>query len=486
MGSLIKKYLMSNMCYKEMLKRSKHMKKNFRILVTGATGFIGRGLSVDILRSGYQLVVLSRNIKEAQQTLGHLPARYFEWPDFRNRPPQEAFEGVDYVVHLAGAGVTDKRWTPQRKEEILQSRILGTKNLVDAILEMPSPPKAVIGASAIAFYGSRSDELLTESSNASTGYLSELCQSWEKAYAPLRRCGIRNVVLRIGIVLGSGGGPLSQMLPFYRLCLGGRIGSGRQWISWIHVSDMRQIIMQSLKNSTMEGVFNAVAPNPVQNIEFNRSLAACSQRPGIAHAPAFALKLVAGEMSHLVLDSQRVSSDKILSTGFKFAFDDLNSALQDLLQPLQDNFSYGLNGYQWVSAPLQKVFPFFSNPHNLEKITPPWLQFKVDKMSTPEIQSGMLIDYKLRVRALPLRWRTLIELWNPPKQFVDVQLKGPYNLWHHTHTFEEISGGVLLSDQVRYRLPLGLLGDLVHLIWVKNDVAKIFQFRQKTIAEMFQ
>lgn len=456
------------------------------VLVTGATGMIGRGLCVQLLEQNYDLVVLSRNADAAKKQLGSIPARYYSWKDFSQMPPAEAFEGVHYVIHLAGAGVADRRWTKARKEEIMESRRLGTRNLVERIKLMKAAPLAVVGASAIGIYGSRGDEVLTEDATQAKGFLADVCREWEQAYAPLKSLGVRTSVLRIGIVLGSSGGALEKMLPLYRIGFGGPLGNGQQWMSWIHVDDLRAMFVHALKSESVSGVFNAVAPTPVRNSEFNSALARCCSRWAIAPAPSFVLKLVMGEMASVILASQNVSTQKIEKTGFQFKFRNLSDALSDLHHSTELGFFYNLDVYQWVPASMDRVFPFFSDARNLGKITPPWLSFRVDKVSTAQIQTGTLIDYKISVRGLPMRWRTLIEDWNPPHQFVDLQLKGPYQLWHHTHSFTPLKGGVLLRDRVKYRVPFSILGDIVGFLWVRGDINKIFNFRQSTVGELFK
>jgi ligand-binding SRPBCC domain-containing protein len=191
-----------------------------------------------------------------------------------------------------------------------------------------------------------------------------------------------------------------------------------------------------------------------------------------------------GEMSALVVQGQRVSSEKIVKHGFKFKYEHLEKALADICLPLLSGQKEFFSEV-WIPQKVNQVFPFFSDEKNLEKLTPSSLNFQVLKKSTERMQAGTLIDYKLRVHGFPLRWRTLIESWSPDKSFVDTQLKGPYKQWHHTHEFNEIYGGTLMRDRVKYQLPFGFLGNVFLADFIKSDIEKIFSYRKKIIAQLF-
>jgi ligand-binding SRPBCC domain-containing protein len=231
----------------------------------------------------------------------------------------------------------------------------------------------------------------------------------------------------------------------------------------------------------MAGVYNAVAPHPVTSADFARSLARALARPAYLPLPAAALRLVFGAMASLLLASQRVEPAAARRLGLGWRFPDLDAALRDLCSDLSEV----VDVEQWVPQPLEVVFPFYADAGNLERITPPFLRFRVLRSSTPTIGDGTLIDYRLRLRGLPVRWRTLIESWRPPRTFVDRQLRGPYRLWHHTHTFIPSGNGTLVRDRVRYRVPLGALGHLVAGRLVARDVEGIFAYRREATAAIF-
>ncbi len=267
--------------------------------------------------------------------------------------------------------------------------------------------------------------------------------------------------------------------------LGGTIGRGGQWMSWIHCHDLVSLLVHSL-NSQMQGQYNAVAPEPVTNTLWTK---AYSEQLGVAArlpVPKVVLKIVLGEMSELATGSQRVISSKLASEGFSFKFSTLTEALKNLYQWKKRPSERLFTSEQWISLSAQEVFPFFSDTKNLEKITPPWLNFKVLNQSTNEINVGTLINYKISVKGVPLKWRTEIKDWNPPHQFVDDQLKGPYTKWHHTHSFDEYPTGTLMRDKVVYEVPMGRVGQLVAGNYIKNDIANIFSYRSRVIDKLKQ
>ncbi len=290
-----------------------------RITITGGTGFIGRELVRQLKSRGDEVRLLSRNRPP------------YQWDPLAGPPPREALEGADAVVHLAGETVS-QYWTSSAKQRIRQSRTKGTQNLVMGLSQMAVPPRVLVAASAVGFYGDRGEEMLDESSLPGNGFLPEVCQEWEDASNSAARLGIRVVTKRTGVVLHPSGGALAKMLLPFKLGLGGRFGSGLQWMPWIHLADQVGIILYSIDDEALSGPVNTSAPNPVTNREFVRSLARALHRPAILPVPAFALKLVLGEMSEIVLASQRVLPSALMQAGYQFQFPQLDSALADLLE----------------------------------------------------------------------------------------------------------------------------------------------------------
>lgn len=454
-----------------------------KILMLGASGLIGREVALKLFSAGHQLVFIGRNSLLLKKKIG-LPCAVFEWVDVTKDPfPTESLQGVDHVVHLAGEPIAERRWSASTKKRIVESRVVSTQKLVNAIIESHSSHRiqSIVCSSAIGFYGDAGNEFCDEQSLPGQGFLAETCVAWEQAlFGPISQHAPRRVAIRTGIVLALQGGALDKMLPLMRAGFGGKLGGGKQWMSWIHIDDIVGIIEQSVFDKRIKGPINAVAPNPVPNSEFIKSLAHVLKKPSIFSVPTAALKLALGEMSHTVTDSQRVVPAVMLKNGYEFKFPKLQAALENLLA---DGAHHQFKVYQWIPKPVNTVFEFFSEAKNLERITPPWLHFHIDSMSTPTIEKDTMIYYRLKIKGLPATWHTHISQWKPPLQFVDEQRKGPYRKWHHTHQFFEVQSGTLVVDTVRYSLPFGVLGDMTASGYIGRDIESIFSFRFGKISE---
>jgi hypothetical protein len=296
------------------------------ITISGASGFIGRRLLQVLARDGHSLTVLSR------QAGAHLPVGvgFAVWDPGKGDPPADALRGADAVVHLAGAPVA-QRWTDAAKRDIRESRVAGTRHLMQALAKLERKPQVLICASAVGYYGSRGDEVLAESAAPGSDYLAEVCVAWEREAQAAEALGVRVVSMRTGIVLGPGGGALARMLTPFKLGAGGRLGSGRHWMAWIHLDDLAALFQFALAKP-LSGAVNGVAPNPVTNAEFTRTLAAALHRPAIFPMPEFALRLLFGEMGEILLASQRVMPQAAQAAGFTFRFPELAGALADVLK----------------------------------------------------------------------------------------------------------------------------------------------------------
>jgi uncharacterized protein (TIGR01777 family) len=299
----------------------REIRTRMKISITGATGFVGRALLERLQQQGHQVTALGRSSPRRPGV------EFAVWDAEHNPAPSAMLEGTDAIVHLAGEPVS-QRWNSEVKQRIRASRTQGTRNLVAAIGELRSRPRALVSASAIGYYGDRGDEILTEASGPGTGFLSEVCLEWENEAAAAAKLGLRVVTARIGIVLGRGGGALKKMALPFRMGIGGPIGSGKQWMSWIHIDDLISLLLFLLENSSMQGAVNAVAPAPVRNRDFTRALGDALHRPAAIPTPGFALQLLFGEMAEVILASERVLPAKARSAGFEFECTDLAKALR--------------------------------------------------------------------------------------------------------------------------------------------------------------
>lgn len=448
------------------------------VAITGATGFVGRELGIALVKAGWQVRAICRDPERVQGILPY-PAQLYRVDD------DAALQGADAVIHLAGEPVAAGRWTKAQKQRIRDSRVLATRDLAERIHRMPKKPAVFVQASAIGYYGDRGDDQLDESQAASASFLGEVCAGWEREGLALSSSGLRTVALRIGIVLGHQGGAWPQIASFYHMGLGGRLGSGRQWVSWIHIDDMVSLIMHALTCEAVNGPINAVAPNPVRYTDFHAAIRRALACRGFLPAPALGLRLILGPKSTIILASQRCLAERAEASGFSFRYPTIDRALAELYSDAVSANAARLLLKQWVPKSPEEIWPFFSDEHNLERLTPPWLNFNVLGRSTPAMGRGTEIRYRLRLHGIPLHWLTLISDWSPPKRFIDTQIKGPYKLWHHEHRFESLAGGTLLTDSVQYRLPLGSIGNFGGLKFVQHDIEKIFAYRQATVAKIF-
>jgi uncharacterized protein (TIGR01777 family) len=294
------------------------------ILVSGSTGLVGAELVPALAGQGHVVTRLIRS--------GDAPGKTIRWDPEGGQLDTAALEGFDAVIHLAGESIASGRWNTAKKARIRESRVQGTRLLAERLAATSRTPRVLICASAIGYYGSRGDEIMTEASSTGSGFLAEVCRDWEAAPAPASAKGIRVVNCRFGVILSARGGALAKMLLPFRLGTGGKIGSGGQYMSWIAVDDAVGAIEHGLARDKVQGPINCVAPNPVTNLQFTKTLGRVLSRPTIIPMPAFAARLVFGEMAdELLLSSTRVQPSKLLETGYNFRWPELEGALRHLL-----------------------------------------------------------------------------------------------------------------------------------------------------------
>lgn len=300
-----------------------------KVLITGGTGLVGQKLQRELLNKGHQLVLMTRN-PDKYKLIKNI--EYKKWNSISDPFPTEALEGVDSIVNLMGENLADKRWSPQQKEKLKSSRIIGTQKIVDAVNKANHVLKSFISASAIGIYPVNKSETLDENTKNGEGFLANLCQDWEASTSNLKNAE-RKITIRIGVVLAKSGGALGKLIPLFKTGLGGPIGKGQQYMSWIHVSDLVSLLSSAIEDQSYNGVYNGTTPKPVTNLEFTKALARALHRPALFPVPPFMLKLAMGEMSSIILDSQKVISTRLSENHFQFMFPNLEEALQNIIGP---------------------------------------------------------------------------------------------------------------------------------------------------------
>jgi uncharacterized protein (TIGR01777 family) len=301
--------------------------RKLHIIVTGGTGFVGQALVPFLLQQGQRVTVLTRQAERLNRDSG--PALDY----INSLDAIDDEDGIDVIVNLAGEPIAGKRWSNSQKDKLIQSRVQTTGNVITLIHRLHRKPSCLVSASAVGFYGARGDEVLDENSGFNNEFSHQLCQQWEEAANQACQLGVRVCIVRLGIVLGKGGGALARMLPGFRIGLGGRLGSGSQYMSWIGIDDVVSAIDFLIRNPQQEGVFNVTAPEPVTNSEFTKTLGRVLSRPTIVAMPGAVVRILFGEMGdRLLLHGQRVIPSRLLENGFGFADTDLEKVLRSSVQ----------------------------------------------------------------------------------------------------------------------------------------------------------
>lgn len=299
-----------------------------KILMTGGTGFVGTQLFNRLSQDGHEITILTRSLKGAKKALPGIS--YLEGDPTQKGPWQQSIKDHDAVINLAGASIFSK-WTDEHKRAIRESRVFTTQNIVEGIPTHRDPPFTFFSTSAVGYYGFRGDEELSEESPPGTDFLARIAVEWEEEAFKASDKGVRVVITRFGIVLGEKGGALGQMIPLFKKYIGGPIGSGKQWFSWVHIKDLTEAFIFLIKHPEISGPVNLCAPNPVRNRDLARALGEVLHRPSFMPAPGFMIKLVLGEFGSVILEGQRVIPKKLMEKGFVFSYPDIRQALQSIV-----------------------------------------------------------------------------------------------------------------------------------------------------------
>ena len=302
-----------------------------RIIITGATRLIGKKLVKALTDRGDEVIVFSRNAEKANSIFPEA-TECIEWNYQHREKWKSKLENVNAVIHLAGINLFAKRWNDDFKRAVLESREVSTKNLVEAIKSCANKPEVFVSASGIGYYGDCGERVLNENSPKGNDFLADVCEVWESESVNVEASGVRNVQVRTGLVLSPEDGALKQMLLAFKLFVGGPLGNGKQWSSWLHIDDIVGIYLFAIDNKNLSGAVNAASPNPVRMNEFANTLGKVLKRPSLFPVPNFILRLVVGEAAEVVTASQRINSKKLLDSGYKFKFENIEDALRDLLR----------------------------------------------------------------------------------------------------------------------------------------------------------
>jgi len=302
-----------------------------KIIITGATGSIGRKLVQELVLRGDEVTIFSRNPRRTKKKIIN-QVRFVKWDYSNPKDWKENVNNADAVVHLAGANLSAKRWNKKYKKLAYDSRISSTRNLIEAIQSVEQKPKTFICANAVGIYGNRYDEILDEKSLPGNDFLAKLCTDWENEARKVEQQGVRSVSVRTGLVLAKNEGLMKKLVPSFKLFLGGWLGNGWQWFPWIHIDDIVRIYLHTIDNENITGAVNAASPGIVNNKKFSKTLGQVLHSPVLFPVPKIALRIVSGELGNYVTDSQRIAVEKIVNSGYKFKFENMKVALRDILR----------------------------------------------------------------------------------------------------------------------------------------------------------
>ncbi len=459
-----------------------------KITITGATGFLGQELTLQLIKEGHNVVALTRNKENAKKILPLPNNDIYQWEDYKQLPPKEAIKDTSVIINLMGENISNKKWSKGQKQKIYDSRVIATENLIKAINDYRENNLILYAnASAIGFYSSNINQIHDEESPNGKGFLANVTKDWESQVEKLQKAD-RKLIVRIGVICGEQGGMLKKLLPIFRMGLAGPIGNGKQIISWIHLKDLANIFVKAISNSQYQGVINATAPNVCTNNQLTKAISKALGIYNIIPVPKFALKLSMGEMSSIAIDSINAIPKKLMALNHKFLYETIDKAMEDICNVgifygNKKKPHYLFKSAQYINKNIDDVFYFFSNINNLEKITPSYLKFKIIGENIEPPKKGLKINYKLNIRGIPVNWQSLILEWDEKKSFTDIQTKGPYSIWHHKHIFIPYKEGTIVLDEVHYRIPLGLLGNAITPL-ITNDIKNIFSYRRKTIPNL--
>lgn len=457
-----------------------------RILIAGATGFIGKKLGLHLAEQGHQILVLARNPDRAHSSLP-FPCEIFSWDPLRenrNHILKDLIKGCDVVINLAGENIAEQKWTKQRLKDLTESRTNSVRILHDLIEQLPNhKPKVFICATAIGFYGDRGDEILDENAALGSGYLANICKAWEREVFSHRLSETRVIALRLGMVLGREGGALPKLLDIFKIVGASPLGTGKQWMSWIHYKDLLQVIDHCIRQN-IDGVVNAVAPEAATNEQFTRILASRLGVWNLPKVPKILIKFLLRNLSELVLSSQKVVPQKLLESGFEFKYKNLDAALYSLTYNVElgrGTFAQELSYDQFFPVSTDHVWNKIVHIGSLSSLVPPEYKFEVQSVSAKELADSVTLNYSFSLFGREWKWQTKVLDFKPITSFTDMQMKGPFSLWYHHHEFIPLQKGCVMRDKIIFRIPGSYIGNLLLGPLVRSKIEGIFSYRKRIL-----
>ena len=451
--------------------------KSKTILLVGGSGFIGSALGEKFTDLGWNLLLLTRKIRPFQTSF---PCEQILWDGVKI--PEKALKSVDAIINLAGEGIANKSWSTSYRKKILDSRVNSTRALVKAVASAEVKPKVLIQASAVGYFGlDQREKNCSEGSEPGHDFLAEVCQAWEGEAKKLPK-ETRLCIPRFGVVLGWSGGALAQLWDVYTSGLGSVLGSGKQWMNWIHLEDLINFVVLAVLEEKYSGTYNLIAPENLDNKDFHRFLTKETASLKYMKTPGFLLKTVMGSRANLLLKGPKVCSKRLATTSFTFKYPSLFLALKALLSERKNSSTHYFCHKQWVPFALETVWDFFSSPENLAKMTHPSSQLKIKEPFLRKMSPGAKIEYSLRVHRVPVTWKASIEEYSPQFLFSDKQEKGPFKFWLHQHLFSSVNGGTLIEDRVEYKLPFFPFGQIA-FPFVRKDLEALFRYRKEALVK---
>lgn len=455
-----------------------------KILLTGATGFIGRRLCIHLVKQGHEILVISRSPRTSNEL--PFPCTIFTWNLTQASPPPDYFDGVETVIHLAGEAFYMGSWSEKQREKIIRSRVIPTKNLMQTCTKVDSI-KLVIATTAPNIYGGGADEQFNEESPAGTDFLAKICQQWEEEILSASNKKLRTVVLRPGLILANGGGFLGKIIPLLKIRLGNPFGPGQHWLSWIHYKDFIDIIELCFKQAELTGPVNCSSPSPITVNDFCDMLCQAIGIPNPTFKSAGFIKWFYGEKSLFTDQGQRMSPSKITQRGFSFRHPFLDETLKSLLPLNGKDGAETILHHFWLPFKPENVFSFMANPENLEHLLAPSILNRFIPQDPPitNYRAGSRLSFQAKILGIHRLTEAEIALWEPDRKIVMDQITGFFPFFQMSFTLSQLGSGTLVQEQIDFILPSGFLFEWLRGQKIRAQLRYLLQYRANEVTTLF-